>query len=185
MAASPASGLIAFAAGRQVRVLDAGDADFSRAVRHARAVADVAFDARGLRLASASYGGVELRYARVADQKPVSLKWPGAHLGVAWSPDARFVISALHENQLHGWRLSDAKDMRMAGYPAKVRSLAFLAKGALLASSGAPGAVIWPFAGANGPMGKDAVEIGFKEETRVTRVSGDEAGAAGTETLAG
>ena len=164
--------LVAFAAGREARVLDAGEAAFTRSFRHERAVADLAFDARGKRLATATYGGVHLRYARVAEQKATVLKWPGAHISVAWSPDARFVLSALQENQLHGWRLSDAKDMRMAGYPAKVRSVAFLAKGALLASSGAPGAVIWPFAGASGPMGKDAVEIGFKEGALLTRVAG-------------
>lgn len=172
VATAPETGLIALAAGREARVLDAADPAFARSFRHERAVADLAFDGKGRRLATATYGGVQLRYARVAEQKPTGLKWPGAHIGVLWSPDARFVLSALQENQLHGWRLSDAKDMRMAGYPAKVRSLAFLAKGALLASSGAHGAVIWPFAGANGPMGKDAVEIGFKEETLVTRVAG-------------
>ena len=172
VAAADATGLLAFAAGREARVLDVADPAFARSFRHDRAVADVAFDAKGRRLATATYGGVHLRYARVAEQKPVALKWPGAHLSCLWSPDARFVLSTLQENQLHGWRVADAKDMRMAGYPAKVRSLAFLAKGALLASSGAPGAVLWPFAGANGPMGKDAVEIGFKEETLVTRVAG-------------
>lgn len=172
MAVALEGGLIAVAAGREVRVLDAAVPGFSRGFTHERAVTDVAFDPRGKRLAASTYGGVALRYARVAEQKPQMLKWPGAHLSVAWSPDGKFVLTALQENQLHGWRLSDAKDMRMAGYPAKVRSLAWLSKGALMASSGAPGAVIWPFAGANGPMGKDAVEIGFKEETLVTRVAG-------------
>lgn len=172
VAAAPDSGLIAFSAGREVRVLDVADAAFARGFGHERAVADVAFDGKGKRLAVATYGGVHLRYARVAEQKPILLKWPGAHIAATWSPDGRFVISALQENQLHGWRMSDSKDMRMSGYPAKVRSTVFLAKGALLASSGAPGAVIWPFAGANGPMGKDAVEIGFKEGALVTRVAG-------------
>ena len=172
VATAPTTGLIAFACGREARVLDVADPTVARSFAHERAVADVAFDARGLRLATASYGGVALRYARVAEQKPTLLKWPGAHLGALWSPDGRFVLSALQENQLHGWRVSDAKDMRMAGYPAKVRSLAFLAKGALLASSGAPGAVLWPFSGSDGPMGKDAVEIGFKEGALVTRVAG-------------
>ena len=171
--AAPATGLIAFAAGREARVLDAADPAFLRVFPHERAVADVAFEPKGRRLATASYGGVQLRYARVADQKPQTLKWPGAHLHVTWSPDGRYVLSALQESELHGWRLSDAKDMRMAGYPAKVRSLAFLSKGALMASSGAPGAVLWPFAGANGPMGKEAVEIGFKEGALVTRVAGE------------
>ena len=180
VATATQGGLIAFAAGREARVLDAADPAFSRSFRHERAVADVAFDPKGRRLATASYGGVRLFYARVAEQKPQALKWPGAHLHCQWSPDGRFLLSSLQESELHGWRLSDGKDMRMSGYPAKVRSLAFLSKGALMASSGAPGAVLWPFAGAGGPMGKDAVEIGFKEGALVTRVAG-----AGSRLVAG
>ena len=172
LAVSPEGGLVAWAAGREAGVLEAADPTRRRMWAHERAVADLAFDPKGKRLATATYGGVHLRYARVAEQKPQVMRWPGAHLHVAWSPDGRFLISSLQEAELHGWRLSDAKDMRMAGYPAKVRSLAWLARGALLASAGAPGAVLWPFAGANGPMGKDAVEIGFKEGSRVTRVAG-------------
>lgn len=172
VASSAEAGLIAVAAGREVRVLDTADPAFARSFAHERAVSDLAFDAKGRRLATATYGGVQLRYARIEGAKPQVLKWPGAHIAVTWSPDGRFVVSSLQENELHGWRLSDAKDMRMSGYPAKVRSTAFLAKGALMASAGAPGAVIWPFAGASGPMGKDAVEIGFSETTLVTRVAG-------------
>jgi hypothetical protein len=57
----------------------------------------------------------------------------------------------------------------MGGYPAKVKSLVFAAKGNLLATSGANGLVIWPFAGATGPMGKQAAEIGFDETALVIR----------------
>jgi WD40 repeat protein len=112
-----------------------------------------------------------LWYARIADQRPQMLKWAGSHIGVLWSPDGKFLISSMQENALHAWRLSDAKDMRMGGYPAKVRSLAFLANGLMLASSGAPGAVVWPFGGANGPMGKEAVEIGFDQSAMATCVA--------------
>jgi WD40 repeat protein len=170
--ASGETGLVAFAAGRDLHVRESADPAFERVFRHERSVAALAFDPKGRRVAAATYGGAALWYARIADQKPQVLKWAGSHVGVVWSPDGRFVITAMQENALHGWRLSDAKDMRMGGYPAKVRSLAFLSKGLLLASSGAPGAVVWPFAGANGPMGKDAVEIGFKESALVTRVAG-------------
>eukprot|EP01036_Dinobryon_divergens_P020816 gene20817-biopygen18297 len=50
--------------------------------------------------------------------------------------------------------------MRMGGYPSKIRSVAFMAKGRLLATSGAQGAVLWPFDSSNGPMGREASEIG-------------------------
>ena len=45
------------------------------------------------------------------------------------------------------------------------------AKGAMLATSGANGAVIWPFAGPAGPLGKQAAEIGFDQSAMVTRVA--------------
>jgi len=169
--ASPASGLIAFAAGRELSVIDAADPAFKRRFPHERTVAAVAFEPKGRRVAAATYGGVALRFARIADQKPTFLKWAGSHIALAWSPDARFLLSAMQENDVHAWRLSDAKDLRMGGYPAKVRSFAFLAKGNLLATSGAHGAVVWPFAGAGGPMGKEAAEVGFDEAAMVTRVA--------------
>ena len=172
VAASPQSGLIAVAAGRDLIVRDARDASFERRFRHDRTVADVAFDPKGRKIAVASYGGVLLWFARIAEQKPQMLKWPGAHTGVTFSPDGKFVLSAMQENALHGWRLSDAKDMRMAGYPGKIRSMVFIAKGALMATSGGPGVVIWPFAGANGPMGREAVEIDVDESALVVRCAG-------------
>ncbi len=169
--ASPVSGLIAFASGKEAHVRDLADRGFERVMRHERSVAALAFESKGRRLAAATYGGVALWWARIADQKPQMLKWAGSHVGVAWSPDGRFVVSAMQENALHGWRLADGKDMRMGGYPAKVRSLAFLSRGRLMASSGASAAIVWPFAGADGPMGKEAVQIAHVEGTEVCRIA--------------
>jgi WD40 repeat protein len=171
LAAAPGATLIAYAAGREARVLDLADPAFERVFAHERSVADLAFDARGRRLATATYGGAALWYARIADQKPVMLRWAGSHIGVAFSPDGKFLISAMQENSLHGWRLSDARDLRMGGYPAKVHSLAFLENGRMLATSGANGVVLWPFTGADGPMGKQAAEIGFDQSALVVRVA--------------
>jgi WD40 repeat protein len=170
-ATSSESGLIAFSAGREVQVRDIKDPAFQRTFAHEKSVAHIAFDAKGRRLAAATYGGARLWYARIADQKPAALNWAGSHTVVAWSPDGKFLISAMQENQLHGWRIADAKDMRMGGYPAKVRSLAFLAKGNLMATAGANGVVVWPFAGSTGPMGKSAAEVGFDESALSTRVA--------------
>jgi WD40 repeat protein len=172
VAASGASGLVAFASGREAHVRDLADAAFSRTFSHERSVADLVFEPKGRRLAAATYGGIWLWYARIATQKPGKLAWAGSHVAAAWSPDGKFLISAMQENQLHGWRVADEKNMRMGGYPAKPRSLAFLNKGALLATSGANGVVVWPFAGAAGPMGKQAAEVGYDEAATVVRVAG-------------
>jgi WD40 repeat protein len=177
LAVSGESNLLAFATGRDVHVRDLTSASFQRRFAHERAVASLSFDPKGRRLACATYGGVVLWYARIAEQKPQMLKWAGSHVLVRYSPDGRFIMSSMQENALHGWRVADNKDMRMGGYPAKVKSLAFLSKGALMATSGAPGVVVWPFAGANGPMGKDAVEIGVDESSLVVRTAGEAAGS--------
>jgi WD40 repeat protein len=173
VAASATSGLVAFAAGREVHVLDVADAAFRRTFTHERSVAALAFDAKGRRLAAATYGGVALWWARIADQKPATLRWAGSHVAAAFSPDGKFLVSSMQENALHGWRLADSRDLRMGGYPSKVKSLAFVDGGDWLATSGAAGAVMWPFAGGSGPMGKQAAEIGFEEGSLVTRVAGD------------
>jgi WD40 repeat protein len=171
VAASKESGLIAFGAGRELHVRDAADPSFSRVFIHDKSVADVAFDPKGRRVGAATYGGASLWYARIAEQKPLMLKWAGSHVALAFSPDGRFLMSSMQENQLHGWRLADSKDLRMGGYPAKVKSMAFLAKGQLMATSGAQGAVVWSFAGAGGPMGKEAAEIGYEQRGMVVRVA--------------
>lgn len=176
VSASAESGLIGFAAGREVQVRDAKDPAFARAFQHEKTVAEVAFDPKGRRLAAATYGGVALWYARIADQKPLFLKWAGSHITIVWSPDGKFLISGMQENALHGWRVADEKNLRMGGYPAKVRSLAFLAEGQLMATSGANGVVVWPFSGPTGPMGKQAAEVGFEETAISTRVAAAPAG---------
>jgi WD40 repeat protein len=165
------TGLIAYAAGRTVGILDAKDKAFARSFQHEHSVAALAFDPKGRKLACATYGGAALWFARIAEQKPQMLRWAGAHIGVIWSPDGRFLVSSMQEAMLHAWRVEDGRDMRMSGYPAKVRSLAFLSKGQLLATSGANGSVVWPFTGPNGPMGKEAAEVGYDQNSLVTRVA--------------
>jgi len=169
--ASAESKLIAFSSGKTVSVIDAADAGFRRDFAHERTVSGVAFDPKGRRIAASTYGGCALWFARIDKQKPTMLKWAGSHTGVAFSPDGAFVVTMMQDAQLHGWRMKDSKDMRMGGYPSKVRSVAFLSKGQLMATSGAQGAVLWPFIGANGPMGREATEIGYDENSLVTLVA--------------
>jgi WD40 repeat protein len=174
MASSAESGLIAYAAGKALHVKDSRDPTFSRAFTWEHSLADLAFEPKGRRIAAATYGGVALWYARIAEQKPQLLTWAGSHVVVVWSPDGKFIISSMQEGQLHGWRLSDSKNMQMGGYPSKVKSLAFLADGQIMATSGSNGAVVWPFGGANGPLGKQASEVAYDEgmTTRVATAGG-------------
>jgi WD40 repeat protein len=117
-------------------------------------VGGLAFAPKGLRLAIAHYNGVTLWFPNMA-AKPEFLEWAGSHLGVTFSPDNKFLVTAMHEPALHGWRLADNRHMRMSGYPGRVRSMSWSAGGKGLATSGADTVIIWPFASKDGPMGKE------------------------------
>jgi len=117
-------------------------------------VGGLAFAPKGLRLAIAHYHGVTLWFPNAVGAAPERLEWKGSHLDVAFSPDGRFLVTAMQEPTLHAWRLADGNDMRMSGYAAKVRSMSWTADGKELATSGANQLVMWPFHGKDGPLGK-------------------------------
>ena len=117
-------------------------------------VGGLAFAPKGLRLAIAHYNGVTLWFPNMAANAEV-LEWAGSHLGVVFSPDNKFLVTAMHEPALHGWRLADTRHMRMTGYPGRVRSLSWSAGGKALATSGADTVILWPFGSKDGPMGKE------------------------------
>jgi WD40 repeat protein len=132
-------------------------------------VGGLAFAPKGLRLAIAHYNGVTLWFPNMAGSAQV-LEWAGSHLAVAFSPDNKFLVTAMHEPAMHGWRLADNKHMRMTGYPGRVRSMSWSAGGKALATSGADSVIVWPFAGKDGPMGKAPAMLA-PLQARVTMVA--------------
>jgi WD40 repeat protein len=117
-------------------------------------VGGLAFAPKGLRLAIAHYNGVTLWFPNMAANGEF-LEWAGSHLSVSFSPDNKFLVTAMHEPALHGWRLADNRHMRMSGYPGRVKSMSWSAGGKFLATSGADMVIMWPFASKDGPMGKE------------------------------
>jgi WD40 repeat protein len=144
-------GAVAWAAGKQAFVRT-GKGEV-KSLDLPSSAGGLAFAPKGLRLAAAHYGGVSLWFPN-AQAAPEMLAWKGSHLDVMFSPDGKFLVTAMQEATLHGWRLMDAKDMRMSGYSAKVRSFAWTAGGKWLATSGSEQLILWPFATKDGPMGK-------------------------------
>ena len=160
-------GATAWAAGKIVRARDAAGA--VKTHEATSGVRGLDFAAKGYRLALAHYNGVSLWFPNAA-AAPELLPWKGAHMDVLLSPDGRFAVSSMQENALHGWRLADRKDMRMTGYPAKTRSMAWSFDGNWLATSGADACIVWPFQGKDGPMGKKPRECAVRP-ARVSRVA--------------
>lgn len=166
-------GAIAWAEGRTaiVRTADAKTREFAEE----RTVEGIAFAPKGMRVALARYNGVSLGFVAGSAQ-PLDLEWKGAHAAVTFSPDGRFLVTTMQENALHGWKIDakpsqEMKHMRMTGYPAKIRSFSWSRKGSWLATSGAPSAIVWPFSGKDGPMGKAPQELGLRSDTMVTCVA--------------
>ena len=150
VAAGP-DGAVAWSAGKTAFVRT-GKGD-TKSLDVASTVGGLAFAPKGLRLAVAHYNGVSLWFPN-AQAAPEKLEWKGSHHDVAFNPDGRFLVTAMQEPALHGWRIADAKHMRMTGYSARVRSFAWSAGGKWLATSGSEQLVLWPFQSKDGPMGK-------------------------------
>ena len=167
VAAGP-QGAIAYGSGRTAYVRFADGK--VKELTHPRSVEGIAFSPKGMRIGVARYNGATLHFP-AAEGNPVGLEWDGAHTAITFSPDGNFVVTAMQENALHGWKLADGKHMRMTGYPAKIKSLSWSAKGKWLASSGAPAAIVWPFSGKDGPMGKAPLELGTRGNSMVTCVA--------------
>jgi WD40 repeat protein len=145
-------GAFAWSAGKTAQVVT-GKGD-KRSLDLPSTVAGLAFFPKGFRLAIAHYNGATLWFPNAAGAKPEFLEWKGSHLGVTVSPDGRFLVTTMQEQTLHGWRIVDAKHMRMSGYSARVRSLSWTHDGAALATSGSEQLILWPFDGKDGPMGR-------------------------------
>jgi len=150
-------GLRACAVGRGVHVFD-GAGTKLKELPHPSTVSGVTFDAKGKRVAASHYNGASLWFVGAKEDKPRVLEWKGSHIGIALNPAGDHVVTAMQENALHGWRLTDGQHMRMSGYPGKTRFMSFTKNGKWLATSGAESVVLWPFFG-GGPMGKAPMEL--------------------------
>ncbi|MEM1365952.1 MAG: WD40 repeat domain-containing protein [Pseudomonadota bacterium] len=165
------NGAVAWTTGRDAYV---HDGKTTRQFTHERTAEDVAFAPKGLRLAVARYNGADIHWAGT-EAEAQTLEWTGPHHLIRFSPDGCFLVTSMHDNVLHGWRLDTGAHMRMAGYPTKVKNIDFSAftarSGKWLATAGANSAVLWPFTGKEGPMGKIPKELGQRADSLVTCVA--------------
>lgn len=150
-------GVLACTVGKHVHLFDAAGARL-KTLEHPSSVTGIVFDAKGKRVVASHYNGASLWFVASKTDNPRLLEWKGSHIGIVISPDGDSVVTAMQENALHGWHLSDSKHMRMSGYPSKTKAMSFTRSGRWLATSGAESIVLWPFFG-GGPTGKAPTEL--------------------------
>ena len=126
---------------------------------HQSTVADLDFSKDGSRIACAHYGGVTVWSLGQVTLPPRRFAWRGSHVALRWSTDGKFIATGTQENDIHVWRMAQATDMRMQGYPAKVKSLSWTADARFLYTSAQPVFTAWPFSG-KGPEGKPPLQFG-------------------------
>src|SRR5260221_12835685 len=95
-------GAVAWAAGK-IAFVRSGKAE-EKSFDAPTTVGGLAFAPKGLRVAVAHYNGVTLWFPNMA-AKPEFLEWAGPHLPRTFSPDNKFLVPAMPQPRLHGWRL--------------------------------------------------------------------------------
>jgi WD40 repeat protein len=158
LAAHRANGAIAASAGKMALVVDKSG-EVREFGPHQSTVAGVDFSKDGSRIAAAHYGGVTVWSIGQVTLPPRRFAWQGSHVALKWSTDGKFIATGTQENDIHVWRIAQATDMRMQGYPAKVKSLSWSADARWLYTSSQPVFTAWPFAG-KGPEGKPPLQFG-------------------------
>jgi WD40 repeat protein len=127
---------------------------------HPSTVAGLDFSKDGSRVACAHYGGITVwSLSKDVTLPPRRFAWQGSHVALRWSTDGKFIATGTQENDIHVWRVAQATDMRMQGYPAKVKSLSWTADARWLYTSSQPVFTAWPFSG-KGPEGKPPLQFG-------------------------
>ncbi len=159
----------ACSSGRTAQVWSANNPKVA-SFEHNSTIGGLAFDQKGKRLAVAHYGGTTIWERGARRWKSSKLIWKGFHGAVTFSPDGKFVVTAMQENALHGWRIRDKVDLAMAGYPSKVKSFSWVGDVPHLVTSGSDEAICWPFDGKDGPMGRAPLCVAYASKQIVTCV---------------
>lgn len=137
-------------------------------------IAGLAVSPIGPRVAAGHYGGATILATDSPKNAPRNLVWKGSHLALTYSPDGKWLISAMQENAIHLWRLSDGMDLQMRGYPGKISQFSWSPSGQELATNGGFGIPLWNFSNKDrGPAGQQARVIADSgaQETTVSAVA--------------
>lgn len=105
------------------------------------------------RLCSSSYGMVNL-WAVTQSAPENFFPWKDSLLGVAISPDERFIAAACQDSAVHLWYAATGEGLHMGGYPSKIKSMDWSQDSKYLATASGQMVVVWNCDG-EGPAGRE------------------------------
>jgi WD40 repeat protein len=152
--------ILAAAAGRKLVFLNP-DLSLRHEFKEApKTITALAWHPGGGCAAAAYFGGVCLWDA---DAAVIQKEYPYGNgiQTLAWSPDARWLVSGNQDPSVHLWMPESDVELQMSGYEGKVRHLSFDHSSRWLATSGSQDACIWDCSGA-GPEGREPVMLPHK-----------------------
>jgi WD40 repeat protein len=118
----------------------------------ANTISAIIWSPRGKEFAEAGYGGVSVIRPDTTDDLKTTYPWKGSILALAWSPDGTMLAGGAQDATVHFWYVKTGEDLQMAGYPTKVRELAWDPTSRFLATGGGEVVAVWDCSGA-GPAG--------------------------------
>jgi WD40 repeat protein len=149
---SPKGDYVVSAAGKKLRLWRADGTLAQRYPDLANTISAVVWSPRGKAFAEAGYGGVSVIRPGSAEDLRTTFPWKGSILALAWSPDGTMLAGGAQDATVHFWYLKTGEDLQMAGYPTKVRELAWDPSSRFLATGGGDTVVVWDCSG-DGPAG--------------------------------
>lgn len=165
LAWSPRGEYLATATGRRLRLWDFTDSNSEgRLIREFPAqestISDIGWKP-GTEdvLASCGLNGLSL-WSPTGETCTRHLPWIGSMLRLAWSPNGKYIVTGNQDSTIQFWLMETGKELRMWGYPSKIRELAWDSKSRYLATGGSATGVVWDCSG-KGPAGSKPLLLDF------------------------
>ena len=153
----PGTPILAASAGRRFLFLNPDGTVRSTFKDAPKTISALSWHPEGGCAAVAFFGGVCLWDAELAVAQK---EYPYANgiLALAWSPDARWLVSGNQDPSVHLWMPESDVELQMSGYETKVRHLSFDCSSRWFATSGSADACVWDCSGP-GPEGREPVML--------------------------
>jgi len=153
----PTQNIVASAAGKKLRIWNVDGTMIREYPDHPSTIADIQWKPNAALLASTAYGKLFLWSPDQTDAIK-DFTWQGSMLALAWSPDGEHIAAGAQDCTVHYWTLKTGEDLQMAGYPMKVRELAWDPTSRYLATGGADISCVWDCSG-KGPAGREPIQL--------------------------